>query len=290
MNLNTWMRPAGLAMLSLTFGWIAPSGMAEESRSIQRPVVEFAERPIATKGPIGDIPEPGEHPLMPALRWAKSGMAELEAIQDYSAQIVKRERIDGELKEYDYCFAKIRHKPFSVYLRFEAPANVKGQEVIWIEGQNDGNMKAHTVGLRDAIVGTVSLNPHGRLAMNGQRYPLTEIGILNLTKRLVEVGEHDAKYGECEVKFYEGAKINGRLCTCMQFVHPVPRREFRFHVARVFVDNELNIPVRYEGYSWPKETGGSPVLEEEYTYLNVKLNNGFTDLDFDTKNPEYKFR
>ncbi len=29
---------------------------------------------------------------------------------------------------------------------------------------------------------------------------------------------------------------------------------------------------------------------EEYTYLNLKLNNGFTDADFDIKNPNYKFR
>ena len=29
---------------------------------------------------------------------------------------------------------------------------------------------------------------------------------------------------------------------------------------------------------------------EEYTYLNLKLNNGFTDADFDVKNPSYKFR
>jgi hypothetical protein len=28
---------------------------------------------------------------------------------------------------------------------------------------------------------------------------------------------------------------------------------------------------------------------EEYTYMNVKVNNGFTDADFDSKNPAYKF-
>jgi hypothetical protein len=28
---------------------------------------------------------------------------------------------------------------------------------------------------------------------------------------------------------------------------------------------------------------------EEYTYMNVKINNGFTDADFDPKNAAYKF-
>jgi hypothetical protein len=258
-------------------------------RLLQRPTVEFAERPIPATH-IDAEAKPGEHPLMPALRWAYAGLGDLEALEDYQATLVKRERIDGELTDYEYIDCKIRHKPFSVYLRFAAPASVKGQEVIYIEGQNNGNMKAHTVGLRDALVGTVSLKPTGPLAMQGQRYPLTEIGILNLTRRLVEVGENDTKYGECEVKFYEGAKVNGRVCTCMQFVHPNPRREFRFHLARVFVDTELNLPIRYEAYSWPKQPGGAPVLEEEYTYLNLKLNNGFTDIDWDVKNPEYRFR
>ncbi|MBI1903218.1 MAG: DUF1571 domain-containing protein, partial [Planctomycetia bacterium] len=35
---------------------------------------------------------------------------------------------------------------------------------------------------------------------------------------------------------------------------------------------------------------GKPELTEEYTYLKIKVNNGFTDADFDVKNPNYKFR
>jgi outer membrane lipoprotein-sorting protein len=85
------------------------------------------------------------------------------------------------------------------------------------------------------------------------------------------------------------AKVNGRVCSCVQVVHPVPRRNFRFHLARVFIDDELLIPIRYEAYDWPHEEGGQPVLMEEYTYMNVKINNGFTDADFDPKNTAYKF-
>jgi hypothetical protein len=29
---------------------------------------------------------------------------------------------------------------------------------------------------------------------------------------------------------------------------------------------------------------------EEYTYMDIKLNNGFTDADFDDNNPNYGFR
>jgi hypothetical protein len=232
----------------------------------------------------------GAHPLQAALDLAQRGLSELRGkIQDYSCTVVKRERIDGKLGDHEYMFAKIRHEPFSVYLYFLAPDAVKGQEVIYVDGKNDGNMLAHAGSGVRAMVGTVSLKPQSMLAMQGNRYAITEIGVENLARRLVEVAEHDKQFGECEVNFYPNAKVNGRVCTCVQVVHPVPRRNFRFHLARVFIDDEYTIPVRYEAYDWPQEAGGQPVLMEEYTYMNVKVNNGFTDADFDPKNTAYKF-
>jgi hypothetical protein len=232
----------------------------------------------------------GVHPLQPALELAQKGLAGLRAkISDYSCTVVKRERIDGKLGEHQYMFAKIRHEPFSVYLYFLAPDDVKGQEVIYVDGRNDGNMLAHAGSGVRAMVGTVSLKPQSMLAMQGNRYAITEIGVENLARRLVEVAEHDKKFGECEVNFFPNAKVNGRICTCIQVTHPVPRRNFRFHLARVFIDDEYTIPIRYEAYDWAHEAGGQPVLMEEYTYMNVKANNGFTDADFDPKNTTYKF-
>ena len=230
------------------------------------------------------------HPLQPALEVAQKGLAGIRAnIRDYSCTVVKRERIDGKLGEHEYMFAKIRQQPFSVYLLFLGPDSVKGQEVIYVDGLNDGNMLAHAGSGVRAMVGTVSLKPQSMLAMAGNRYPITELGVENLTKRLIEVAEHDKQFGECDVNFYPNAKVNGRVCTCIQVSHPVPRRNFRFHLARVFIDDELTVPIRYEAYDWPQEQGGQPVLMEEYTYMNMKINNGFTDADFDPRNTAYKF-
>jgi len=226
---------------------------------------------------------------MPALRWAREGLQGIEKIQDYTATLIKSERIGNNLGEEQYLAIKVRHKPFSVYINFLKPNAVKGQECIFIDGANAGKMWAHGTGMKAAF-GTVSLDPDGNMAMAGQRYPLTQIGILNLTKRLIEVASEDVKYGECEVKYFQGAKINGRVCTCTQVVHPVPRKNFLFHVARIFVDDALNIPVRYEAYDWPKTAGGPPELIEAYTYVNVRLNVGLTDADFDIHNPAYRFR
>ncbi|MDZ4779281.1 MAG: DUF1571 domain-containing protein [Planctomycetia bacterium] len=248
-----------------------------------------ASRKLSTKD-LADA-APGEHPLLPAVRWAKHGLEDVRAKQDYSCDFVKRERIDGELGEAQYVFMKVRHEPFSVYLRFKGPDSMKGQEVIYVRDKNNGELLAHPTGIKKRLVGTVSLKPNSMLAMSGNRYPITEIGILHLVERLIEVGEHDMQYGECEVELYREAKINERSATCIQVHHPVARRNFLFHLARIYVDDELNVPVRYEAYEWPKanDPEGEPVLLEEYTYYNIKFDNNFTDLDFDQKNPEYDF-
>jgi hypothetical protein len=258
-----------------------------------RPALKLAERsdPLSQKAaPRLGPAQPNEHPMMPALRWAYTGLGNIEKIQDYSALMVKHERMyDGKMKDYEYCTIKVRHRPFSVYMTFVYPAEVKGREVIYIEGKNNGNMWAHGNGMQKKLFGTLLLKPDGPVAMKDQRYPITELGIFNLTKRLVEVAEQDIKYGECEVRFYKNAKVNNRICTIIEAKHPVPRRNFRFNVAKIYVDDELNLPIRYEAFNWPAVAGGPPELTEEYTYLNLKLNNGFTDADFDTNNPSYHF-
>ncbi len=282
------------AVIALVFGVMdsAPAQQPEAAPAAQQSpgLIPNGGLPVRDAAPGVAAAATGVHPLQPALDLAQQGLAKINTnIRDYSCTVVKRERIDGKLGEHEYMFAKIRQQPFSVYLYFLGPDAVKGQEVIYVNGLNDGNMLAHAGSGVRAMVGTVSLKPQSMLAMQGNRYPVTEIGVENLAKRLVEVAEHDKQFGECEVNFYPNAKVNGRICTCVQVMHPVPRRNFRFHLARVFIDDELTIPIRYEAYDWPQEAGGQPVLLEEYTYMNVKINQGFTDADFDPRNAAYKF-
>ncbi len=49
------------------------------------------------------------------------------------------------------------------------------------------------------------------------------------------------------------------------------------------------MPIRYEQYDWSGVAGDRPELVEQYTYLDLKLNVGLTDADFDKRNPSYSF-
>lgn len=272
------------SLLSVIF--CVPGIQAAESAEKVKPVVKSVSRAIPK---TASTENSKEHPLLPVLKWAKEGRPEIAEIKDYTALMMKQENINGEIQDAQVMDVKIRHKPFSVYLKFRYPENIAGQEVIYIEGQNDGNMLAHGVGVQGRF-GTVKLDPNGPIAGRGNKYPITDIGMLTLIDRLVAVGEKDVKYGECEVKYYENIKDKDREYTMIHVEHPTPRKNFMFHIARILVDNELNVPVRYESYEWPTEKEEKPKLIEIYSYNNLKLNVGLTDEDFSVDNPNYGFK
>ena len=174
---------------------------------------------------------------------------------------------------------------------FVKPTIAKGREVIYVHGKNQNKMCAHEggKGLKAAIP-DLWLDPTGFLAMKGQRYPVTEIGLENLIVQLISRAERDMKVGMCKVQFRKGALLNERKCTVIQVIHPDKRAPYDFHIAQIFIDDQLQVPVRYVSYDWPETPGARPKLIEEYTYLNVEINNGFKDIDFDVNNPNYNFK
>ncbi|MCP4890994.1 MAG: DUF1571 domain-containing protein [Rubripirellula sp.] len=239
------------------------------------------------------------NPLDRALSIARGGLASCrESVSDYTALLVKRERVDGELSAHEFMYAKIRNRkvvdgklvqPLSVYLHFLKPSTVKGREVIYVEGQNDGKMVAHEGGLKGKFLPTVSLPPDGMLAMRGQRYPLTEIGVENLIVKLIERGEQAKRVPNVSCDFRKNAKVQNRVCTVLQVTQPKPMPELEFYQAQVFIDDAVNLPIRYIAYDWPRQPEAAPEVIEEYNYLNLKVNVGLTDEDFDPHNPSYNF-
>ncbi len=300
-SLPTSRVPATLLLVGATcIAAACSSARAQQQSQFQQPIYRVAhEEPVekapqmasritppAAQAPFDLAQRPGEHPLMPALRVAQEGLRSIDSnIQDYSAMLYKQERIDGSLKGQEVAYIKVRHKPFAVYMFFLSPN--KGRECLYndpMDGTN-GKLVAMDCGFKRRF-GKFELDPEGRLAMKDQKYPIMKLGVRNLTAELVDVATNDAQYGECEVRT-SPSKINGRDVTLIEVVHPVPRQNFRFHKAEVFIDNELKLPIRYAAYLWPEKAGEAPPLEEAYTYLNIKVNNGFTNEDFDQNNPKY---
>jgi len=237
------------------------------------------------------------HPLDPALELARRALDHVHAnVADYTAVIVKRERIGNELAPEQRFRVKIRNRrvsedgssvPLSVYLDFQAPPSIQGREVIWVEDRNDGKMIAHEGGLLGVV--RLELDPLGLLAMKGNRYPIHEIGIERLLEKLCEVGESDRAQGECEVTLDRGAEVDGVPCTRIEIRHPRRREHFAFHVAEICIDEARLVPLRFASWDWPDDPEEPPILVEDYVYEDLRLNPGLTDADFDPGNPDYDF-
>lgn len=241
-----------------------------------------------------------QHPLWPALQQAVDSYRNIRRnIRDYSCKVVRRERVRGVLQPPELMTAKVRHQrsrngkveiPFGVYLKVHAPDKVKGREVLFVDGQNDGRMLVRNGGKRFGFV-TTRIAPESDTAMATNRYPITEFGIENLVRRLIQVVKEDmAISNDTQVDFYPEANIDGRTCTAIKVVHPTYDQRLRFHMATVFVDKELQVPVHYEAHDWPQEKGGDPILLEQYTYRDIKLNVGYSDYDFSPDNESYSVK
>ncbi|HUY32517.1 MAG TPA: DUF1571 domain-containing protein [Pirellulales bacterium] len=225
-----------------------------------------------------------------AVRRVRASLELLDGVTDYQCTLQKRERIRGKLSERESMKLRLRHEPFSVYVRYQLPKRLDGQEVLYVDGRNDGKMLAHPAGLRGRIVGTVALKTTGRIAMEGNRYPITELGVRRMAESWLREYQRDSKLVPCDTRALQGAKINGRPSTCLEAVRRKRHREAPFQQTNLFIDDELGLPVRYEAYEWPTDPSGKPLLAEEYSYLELRLDNGFTDADFDESNREYGFR
>ncbi len=278
---------------------LATAGLGAASSALaQNPPTNKFKEPVFRIAANNSVAPPA-HPLDQALEIARNGLTEIRTnIADYTATLVKREMVDGVVGEQEYMYVKVRNRrvqngrlviPFSVYLTFLKPATVKGREVIYVEQRNENKLVAHEGGFKGRFLPTVWLKPDGAFAMRGQKYPLTDIGIENLVIKLIERGEQDRQHNDVKVEFRKNAMINGRSCTVLQVTHPEQRPEFEFSLGQIFIDDEMNIPVRYVAYGWPRSPGQKPEILEEYTYFNIKLNTGLTDADFDPNNPNYAF-
>ena len=262
---------------------------------------ETKTAPTALVAPVTKpIDSPKAHPLDVPLQMAERALAKSRSeIKDYVAILVKRERVNGRLGNEEFMQIKVRNEkrnkskavvtPFSVYLKFLKPSSLKGREVIYTKGQNNGKLIAHEGGFKGRFTPSLFLDPNGALAMMGQRYPITDIGIERLCEKLIERGSRDRKAGMCKVT-QQPATINKQPATRIELIHPVRRPHLDFHMARIFVDTETGLPIRYEAYDWPSKPGTTPTINElieEFTYVRLKLNVGLTDADFDYKNPNY---
>jgi len=250
-----------------------------------------------TAGIDNDVILSAPHPLLPLLEIADKALENIDNHYfDYTATLTNQVRVNGKLREPNKMFVKIRHPrkledgtsiPFSVYMKFSEPKANAGREVIWAEGWNDGNLMVHLTGWQNLV--RISLDPEGSVAMDGNLYPIYMIGMRNLLVQIRDKGTRDSQFDPGIVTIERGLQLDGRSVTKIESIHPRQQPQFDYHIARIYLDEELGLPVGYEGFIWPEKEGDPPLLIEKYFYTDIQLNVGLTDHDFDPGNPDYDY-
>lgn len=290
-----WLKKFIAISLALTMGsyafTLATTSAAGPSKkpAKAKPAEKVARKTddAAAQAAAKELPKvvPDSHPLKPVIVKAQGSLAAFEGMKDYSTILFKNELLQGKVVSQTLTM-KVRHEPFSVYLKFEEPH--AGREVIYVDGQNKGKFLVHETGFK-ALAGTLSFLPTSKEALAENRYPITQAGMAKMLEIVIAQWQADARYQEVQVKEVPGMKMGDQTCLLLETVHPQPRDHFKFHKTRLYLDAETKLPVRLEQYLWPEKEGGEPVLAEEYTYTQIKSNIGLTDLDFDKTNPAYEF-
>jgi len=226
-----------------------------------------------------------EHPLAPALRHARICREKIKAIPGYECTFSKKEVVGKELISQTMKM-KVRHEPFSVYMYFLEPA--KGREVIFVNGRNDNKLQVHETGLA-SLIGTLSLSPEDTRVMAENRYPITKAGLLNMIETVIGQWQEESKYGETDVKYFEDAKVGDYTCRVIESSHPQPRKQFPFHLTRIWIEEKSGLAVRVQQFGFPKNKDAKPSIMEDYAFTSIKPEVRLTDRDFDTKNPGYNY-
>ena len=228
-----------------------------------------------------------ETPIARALASIDQCQLRYRNIRDYTCTFSKRERIKGQLTPLYVLMMKVRTQPRSIYVKTRQPS--PGREAIYVVGQNDGKVLAHDVGLNKLLAGTVRLEPTGGRAMADCRHPISEAGIGPLLDTLQTRWSSELDPSECVVAFRDAQLVGTRRCTMIEATHPHQQPEFLFYRVRLFIDDELGLPIHFEAYDWPGSPLAPAEMVEEYTYSDLRLNVGLSDLDFDVSNGNYAF-
>jgi hypothetical protein len=266
--------------------FLASAAGCGQSEEISAQAAAVEAKPVSTTEVAG--PSQAERTRQEFAAAIDEALEKLADIEGYTYTLRKQERVDGVLLKPQTLNTKIRHEPFSVYLRFIAPADVEGKEAIYIEGANDGHLLGHGVGLQ-GLLGTQKLDPRGTIAMMGNRNPITDSGMKNLLTKLKKMFERENFDELYEVRQGEPSEVDQRPCHSFE-VHNI-RRQDDLPLAKSVTtfDDEWRLPVRFQRYYWPSPTASEPYLIEDYTYLKVNLEAKVSDKDFDPENPEYDF-
>jgi outer membrane lipoprotein-sorting protein len=201
-------------------------------------------------------------------------------VDHYTATFLLQEQVDRELNPEQRLLLKFK-KPLKIYLRW-LKGNHEGRQALYPAGVDGNELWVRLPLLVGAV--TLSLDPESPRARKGSRHAITEVGIGKLLDLITENASRGMRRGELTIED-RGQHITFDRPSQRYILHfPGDHAKGYYCMTAILdVDREHRLPVYAEIFDWRGQ------LIERYGYLDVRLNPGLTDADFDPKNPAYEF-
>lgn len=194
----------------------------------------------------------------------------------YKVMFHKHERIDGTLQDPQTIAMDIRHKPFSVYMKWKT--GDKGRQLLFVPEQNNGKAIVRFGGIKGRLIPPVKIDPDGSRAMSESRYPITKAGMLPVIDAVIAYRKDDlAKRTGLVCTMYDDEVVNDRKVYSFRIEYPSNAVSEQYRVAVSYLDQETLLPVRLCNYTWAVDV--EDLTPEELDEQTLIEDYAFTDLE-----------
>ena len=154
-------------------------------------------------------------------------------------------------------------------------------------------------GFKGRLLPALKLDPSGSLALREARHPVTEIGLLNLTRLIIAERQQQLEQPQHNVRcrMSRDQQFDDRPCYLFVLEFDSPRSSPEYRKTVQYVDREYLLPVCMKNYTWSTEESAtdSVALDEEtliehYSYSAIHLEKQLAEINFDRGNEGYRFR
>jgi len=296
----SWKRWVWLALLGLVVAvpagvsWFFTASLTDD-RGVPPSVRSRPEPPRETPEQIAAKPVlwpadklDGDEAKRVLLESMRRTFARVDQVAAYTATFRRQERVGGVLGPEITSTLKVRNHPFAIYLKYLAPK--AGKEVVYAEGHRENKVLAHNGDWTRRLVPRLAVAPDSPLALADSRHPVTEAGLLNLSRKLLHYRELDMGDADATTTLDRTTTTDGRDCLRSFHTHSKPDSGRPFCQVEILYDVVTQVPFQISSYDWPEPGQSGPLnLAERYTYDDLKLDAPLTAADFDPSNPDYAF-
>ena len=201
----------------------------------------------------------------------KSARAKYAKVNDYTAMLVRQERVDGNLLPTQVVEFRFRKNPLSINTRVVAPKELAGEETNFLSTKSDHKVMFQPGGMVDQFYRHVNLDDP--IALKQARHPITEYGIAAMLDHVERIVAVEKRLSYPVEIFVTDSIYDGAACQRYEIITPRPHPGRYVYRSLLFINSKTKLPVRYESYIKP-DVGMTTEesLMETQSLLNTKTN------------------